>query len=115
MSPVSIVAATAFTSVKTTFTTPPTIFRAVQRSTPRNPPLVHVCGGLLYWTITLTLVDGFDNSGRRSGEIFEVSANTEVVVRRTSQRAANRAICFARFRKKLCIMAQHNATSVPFV
>ena len=65
---------------------------------PSNPPLVHVWGGLLYCTITLTLFEGFDNSGKRSGEIFEVSANADPASSRASKRTANRDICFVYFR-----------------
>ena len=46
----------------------------MQISPPSNPPLVHVCGAVLYCTITLTVLFGFDSNGSRSGEILELSA-----------------------------------------
>jgi hypothetical protein len=47
----------------------------VQIKLPKSPEFAQVWGDVLYWTITFTLPDGLDNSGKRSGEIFELSLN----------------------------------------
>src|ERR1051326_6676551 len=97
MSPASTVADTALIRLKTTLTTPPRMFTTVQMRPPSRPPLVHVCGAELYCTITLTELFGFDSSGRRSGEIFELSAKATLVTNKTSQTAADRAKYLLRF------------------
>src|SRR5207249_118248 len=80
------------------FTTPPRTLTTVQMRPPSKPPLVHVCGGVLYCTMTLTVCDGFARSGSRSGEIFELSANTDPATNnKTSHTVAHRArylLCF---------------------
>src|SRR5689334_25165284 len=91
--PARTVADTALITLRTTFTTPPTIFTTVHSKPPRssNPPDVHVCGGVLYWTMTLSGVFGFDSNGNKSGEIFEVSANPIPMAKiRRRHRVANR-------------------------
>ena len=75
----------------------------VQMSPPRSPPLVQVCGGLLYCTTTFTVFEGFESSGNRSGEILEVSANADPAASKTSQRMANRESCLLYLVKKDCI------------
>jgi len=56
---------------------------------PSSPPLdVQVCTGALYCTMTLTVCEGFESSGSRSGEIFELSAKAEPAVRSTSHKTA---------------------------
>src|SRR5713226_4969205 len=90
-----MVPATALINVNTTRTTPPRRLTVVQTklpTTPSSPPLdVHVCTAVLYCTTTLTVFEGFDSSGSRSGEIFELSANAEPAISSTSHKAAKRA------------------------
>src|ERR1700730_6138129 len=97
ISPALTVAVTALSRVKTMFTTPlttpPRILAAVQRIPPRNPP--PQVGGALYCMITLTLVDEFASSGRRSGEIFEVSAKAVPATMNAHHRTAHRETCLA--------------------
>src|SRR5579864_755621 len=76
-------------SVKAIFTTAVTTLTTVQTMPPRlsSPPPLHVCcccGGELYCTITLTLFAGFEISGRRSGEILEVSAMARAIVNKAT-------------------------------
>src|SRR5260221_6768658 len=91
MSPASTVADTALIKLKTTLTTPPRMLTTVQMRPPSRPPLLQVCGAELYCTITLTVLFEFDSSGRRSGEIFELSAKADPTASQTSHTVAHRA------------------------
>ncbi len=64
---------------------------------PMIPPEV---SELLYCTITLTLFEGFVSSGRRSGEIFELSANADPTRSKVSQATAHRDNCLVCFTMK---------------
>src|SRR5258708_3354593 len=84
---------------------------------PSSPPPVHVCGGELYCTITLTEFDGFESSGRRSGEIFELSANAAPAAIRAIPKMAHRIsrLCIPVFRQLRCqnLICLKSSSSVP--
>src|SRR5437868_11018542 len=102
MSPALRVPATALMNPNTPFTRPPGRLIGVHRRSPRSP-MVHVCGGVLYCTITLTGLEGLPSRGRRSGEIFELSVRAVATVMRTSHNTANLATPFANFKQNDCI------------
>ena len=65
--------------------------------------MLQVCGGLLYCTMTFTVLDGFDSSGSRSGEIFELSANAAETVSNRSHKTAHGANRLAYLEQKDCM------------
>src|SRR5438105_2262351 len=75
-----------------------------QRTGPRIPPQFCV-GGELYCTMTFTVLDGdcFDSSARKSGEIFESSANAAETVSKTSHKTAHGANRLAYLEQKDCM------------
>src|SRR5580704_5524484 len=85
-----MLADTAGIKEKTVLSTPPSKFKTPPSRPPKRPP-DGCCGGVLYCTMTLMLLDEFASKACRSGEILVLSANARLTSSRKNARKAVRA------------------------